>query len=703
MKNETGKRRTKIIFKIAIQLFIEVVALTAILVYLSLDNVKKTSTNTLTETYSVLVDSQAANVLNRNSKFYQQMRFYSHNDFVWNDGKDVPSEEIVDWLVKHAKVRSYDFEDVYYCDAETGIAKSDTGKTLNLKDTEIYRSIVEGGMTQYISNPIGTSAEDSVYYICKGVTKNKKCVGFFIITINYDTLVRAIKAMGWDESFAILIANDGTVMAYPPDDSIVLKENIFNAESKYGIQGITEIAKQMTNREKSSGWITYNGKRYLMVFAPVTNTLWSIALVVPDSTVNKPVLLLRNTMIFLGIIIAVILVITICFTIAITIKPLRKLNKNITQIATGEADLTQRLTVTGNDEIASVTESFNTFVAKLHDIMTKVKSSKVNLQNAGIDLNGGIDENTNSVDEILSSLYKVNEDIENQRGSVQNTAGAVNQIAANIDSLENMIASQVSGISEASAAVEEMIGNIASVNNSVERMAASFEDLEVKANNGNQKQSEMAERIKLISQQSVMLQEANTAIADIAEQTNLLAMNAAIEAAHAGEAGKGFAVVASEIRKLAETSSSQSKTIGEQLQNINSSIEAVVNSSVETKQTFDSVSNGIKQTDDIVRQIKNAMAEQNEGSKQIVGALKNMGDAAGEVRSASREMAEGNQAILESVKNLEGMTLEIQSSMETVRKSARKIHETGSTLNGISDNMNTAIGAIGEQIDNFQV
>ena len=128
-----------------------------------------------------------------------------------------------------------------------------------------------------------------------------------------------------------------------------------------------------------------------------------------------------------------------------------------------------------------------------------------------------------------------------------------------------MIESQSAGVSQASVAVEEMIGNISSVNNSMDKMASSFDTLSYNAQTGFTKQQDVNERIKQIESQSQMLLEANIAIANIAEQTNLLAMNAAIEAAHAGEAGKGFSVVADEIRNLSETSSKQSKTIGQQI------------------------------------------------------------------------------------------------------------------------------------------
>ncbi|MBR4600896.1 MAG: cache domain-containing protein [Treponema sp.] len=377
--------------------------------------------------------------------------------------------------------------------------------------------------------------------------------------------------------------------------------------------------------------------------------------------------------------------------------------RQLEEMATGEADLTKRVTLRVIDEIGFLVINFNKFCDKLQTIIGETKKSKDELSQSGESMTASTHDTASAITQIIANIDSISHQINTQNQSVQQTAGAVDEISANIDSLNQMIEHQSSGVSQASAAVEEMIGNISSVNNSVEKMAASFNELEENANMGFKMQNDVNERILQIETQSEMLQDANTAISSIAEQTNLLAMNAAIEAAHAGEAGKGFAVVADEIRKLSETSSAQSKTIGEQLTKIKAQIGEVVAASNESSRSFGVVSQKIQETDQLVMQIKAAMEEQNQGSQQITDALKTMNDSTQEVKNASVEMSNGNKMILEEVQHLQSATLEMKGSMDEMSSGARKINDTGASLANISGQVQDAIGKIGSQIDLFKV
>ena len=389
--------------------------------------------------------------------------------------------------------------------------------------------------------------------------------------------------------------------------------------------------------------------------------------------------------------------------LTVSLKPLKTVDDSIHEIATGNADLTKRIDVQTKDEIGSVVDGFNMFAAKLQTIITQVKGSKDALNHAGSELDGSTQATFNSITEILTNIQSVHNQIATQSTSVTETVSAVNQISSNITALEQMIAKQADGVVQASAAVEEMIGNISSVETSIDKMASSFGTLQADAQAGATKQHDVNDRITQIEVQSQMLQEANKTIANIARQTNLLAMNAAIEAAHAGEAGRGFSVVADEIRKLSETSTEQSKTIGNQLNAIKESINEVVTASEETSLAFNSVSQKILETDLLVRQIKLAMEEQTSGSRQVIGVLHSMNDSTTEVRTASSDMSKENQAILSEVKNLQQATDVMLQSMKDMSAGARKINETGATLGQISSKMKDSITEIGEQIDQFSV
>ena len=348
-------------------------------------------------------------------------------------------------------------------------------------------------------------------------------------------------------------------------------------------------------------------------------------------------------------------------------------------------------------------EKLSAEMKKINSVIDDVTSSRAELGDAGGKMEASAQDTASSITQILANIDSMHHQITNQSAGVEETASAVKQITANIESLEQLIQSQTSGVSQASAAVEEMIGNIASVNSSVDKMAASFDGLEKQAQTGAQKQGAVNEKISQIEQQSNMLQEANTAIANIASQTNLLAMNAAIEAAHAGEAGKGFAVVADEIRKLSETSTSQSKTIGDQLKRIQETINAVVISTQKGVNDYTHLANEIHETDTLVRQIKAAMSEQQSGSAQITGALSRLNDSSAEVQKASQEMTQGSRVIMDEVATLQDETRSMRTGMDKMSESASKISETGNALSGISSLMEKSIEEISRQVDQFEV
>ena len=405
---------------------------------------------------------------------------------------------------------------------------------------------------------------------------------------------------------------------------------------------------------------------------------------------------------------SVLMVVISClvFVLAIMkvfIRPIMRITSNFRDISEGEGDLTARLTVSGSDEIAQLSEYFNRTLEKIRAAISHVKTNANGMQALGESLAGNATNTASDISHIITNIDGVNERIAAQSDGVNQAADAVNTITENISQLDSMIEKQSASVSDASSAVEEMIGNIESVNSSMDKMAESFTLLAKNTDTGVTKQKDVNARIQQIEEESKMLHEANLAISNIASQTNLLAMNAAIEAAHAGEAGKGFAVVADEIRKLSETSSQQSKTIGLQLGSIKDSISSVVVASTEASSAFAMVSGKLSETEQLVQQIKGAMEEQQEGSRQITDALHRMNDSTGEVRRASKDISARNEFILDEMQKLRSSSETMRQGVEEISNGAHRIGESGTELARNSNDVRDAIEDISSQISMFKV
>ena len=595
------------------------------------------------------------------------------------------------------------YENIAFYDTEGNTALPN-GAPLQLKGKPYIDTPVKTGK-DYIQDPAFSTVNNAVIMFMSVPVYNNsgKAIGALVSVIKGNVLNEIAKDIevtpGYHPNIINRKNNEIIAKGNNQEDERISDDEISSESQLWSI--IEKICKGETGIGVYDDPI--NGSKIIASYRPVEGYDWAVFCPSPYETFFGSLTSL-NKSIFLTILLTIILAIAVSiWVIGLILKPLKNVQTSITEIASGNADLTRRIDNETNDEIGDVVKGFNKFTEKLQSIMRELKSSKEHLTIAGDNLSASTVDTSASITEIIANIESVHSQITHSSDSVTQTAAAVNQIASNIESLEKMIENQSRGISSASTAVEQMIGNISSVNNSVDLMANSFEELYEKSIEGSKLQETVNEKIELIKDQSETLQEANKVIASIASQTNLLAMNAAIEAAHAGEAGKGFSVVADEIRKLSLTSTAQSNTIGSQLERIRNSIAEVVEESTQTSEAFDSVTKKIQNTDELVQQIKNAMNEQNVGSMQINESLHIMNDSTAEVTTASKEMADGNKSILLQIQTLQDVTSQISCSMDEMAIGAKKINETGASLSSISDQIGNSISEIGNQVDMFKI
>ncbi|MHB8920980.1 MAG: methyl-accepting chemotaxis protein [Halothiobacillus sp.] len=346
-------------------------------------------------------------------------------------------------------------------------------------------------------------------------------------------------------------------------------------------------------------------------------------------------------LVVLGIIVVGILALLSMFSIS---SPLRRVAERMRDIAEGDGDLTRRLPINGKDEIADVSQAFNTFAETAHKLVTQVVMTTRSLGD--------------SADQLTAS-------------SLRGQQGAGRQ-ARDTDAL-------VTGMSQTLEAAEDVARSAemasASVQDANEKLREGLAKVTLSAQNAEQLDGALLraeEKIHELSTQSKTIGKVLDVIRAIADQTNLLALNAAIEAARAGEHGRGFAVVAEEVRSLATRTQASTREISDIISQLQTGAHEAVAAMGEGRGVSHESLDAITEANQMLANIAQAFGQLSDMNVRIAAASEEQTAVASgmkqNIESISGTAAETAKAAAETADSGAGVAQQARTLAELVRQ-----------------------------------
>lgn len=633
--------------------------------------------------------------------YIDELKLFSTNRIFQSGNWDLIKNEL-DYI---SDKMNPDFEMLFFADIN-GQTYTTSKANANVKDRGYFIDIFEKNKNYSISDPIISRASGAqIFVIAVPVyNSNKEKVGIVASAITLKKLTEIATNVSFGKSGYAFIFDGNKVLIAHPNKEFIMKKNIFQLEEE-GFKNI-KIAENNINSNEQGVFVILNPQKIKenILFATIPNSNnWKIALSISEKELTSPILgIIKMILLVSGISILVILIFSLILG-SLIVKPVKNVTKFFSNMSSGEGDLTQKIKHMSNDEVGELSINFNKFISNLASMVKSIRSSTDNLTKIGIDLSSQMTENAAAVNQISANAASIKKQVEYQSESINNAKSSVDSILDNLEKLNQNIENQSASLIESSSSIEEMVRNIQSTTDILMKNNETVENMMNGADKGKNGMDAVAEMVKEITTNSEGLLEAVNAIQNIADQINLLAMNAAIEAAHAGEYGKGFAVVAEEIRRLAETSNNQGKSITNVLGQLKKSIDKVSEATTNTQNLFESFYDLAKQVKQQELIIKNSMEEQNSGSKQILDAIKQISLITSNVKSDSSKMVNYSTKIKQVFEDLMSITFEINKSTEEMSVGLSEINSSISKIQDLSLVNKDNITKVSNEMNKFKV
>jgi len=442
-------------------------------------------------------------------------------------------------------------------------------------------------------------------------------------------------------------------------ESLISDIAVFDIDSKF-IQGMTAQARNITC--KNTNKLTVDDQKetilaYIPMYDQNENGLGYLTIVFSKKSFLKKI---SNFTVSLWIINAMILGITIfaiLFIASSIVNSLKKTTLILQDIASGEGDLTKRITILSKDEIGVLSKWFNIFADKLQNMIRDVK------------------ENTLTINNILSELPQVVTESSNSAGmlreSAQNARISIDKMNVSLESMDSSTRDMSNSVKNVATAIEQLNASINEVAKNCHKEYNISEDANKQSKNALEIIDSLGIAAKDINRITIVIEA-------IAGQIDLLALNATIEAARAGDAGKGFSVVASEIKELARQTAIAAKEI-------KNKISAMQNSTDTSISAIRSIAKVIDEVSCISKTIVSSVEEQSFTTKEIAIQISNTKDSAASIAKGISSSANEISLVASNMRHVDEVANKNEESVTKSKSVVTQLSTLSVKLQGIVD------------------
>ncbi|WP_278419965.1 methyl-accepting chemotaxis protein [Stutzerimonas kunmingensis] len=435
------------------------------------------------------------------------------------------------------------------------------------------------------------------------------------------------------EGEVMIVEADGKILSNQPQlgsDMVLRNVSEMSVQSPFiaTVQKALASPSQALRREV---FTSKAGEEFSFFMTPIEGTPWFLAGALPTTKLEARSDAMLRTLASLQIPMVLILLALMLVAINQLMKRLAVLKTNIDSLSAGDADLTKRIAIMGEDEVDQVGRSVNGFIGYLQKMMidvsdatTQIQSEIAQLKQLSVTTNDALARHASETDQAVTAINEMSSTAESVAHSASDTATFTQ--TANHNAVSSRLV-----VEDASSSVRSLVSEVESATAKVQAMQAD------------------AQRINDVL----------GVIGDIAGQTNLLALNAAIEAARAGEQGRGFAVVADEVRALAARTQQSTSEINETLQRLKDAVGSAVEAMEQTKASCQATADKTAQVTVGLDEMTNSVVHINDLSTQIATAAEEQSAVAEEinrnmvaVRHVVDELVESGASVDRSTESL---------------------------------------------------